>query len=271
MTENPYVDFHSHLVPGVDDGARTMDDALYAVGQFAEAGFGRLVTTPHVDGSLSLDPPSLELRLHQIRVAWGTVMDAARARTQGIQLALGAEVMLSSPGVELSNPGLRLDGGDFALVEWPGLQVPPGSASVLARLVSEGHGLVVAHPERYRGVDPELSILSDWRRVGARLQVNHGSILGWYGARARDLSLQMLRLGWVDYLSSDLHPRVGDRLPLEESHALFGEMDALEQWDLLVRVNPSRLLEGQGPLPVPPIRPVPGILGRVKRLFQGRP
>jgi protein-tyrosine phosphatase len=263
------IDLHSHLVPGVDDGARTLDDGIEAVGGFARAGVSRLIATPHVDGALSLDPPSLEARLDQIRGGWRLLAEFTKDLAPGLEMHLGAEVMLSSPDVDLSNPGLRLAGGAYALVEWPGLQVPPGSWSVLSRLTSEGYGLVVAHPERYGGIDADLSIIRKWREAGATLQVNHGSLLGWYGTRVREVSLRMLRRGYVDYLSSDFHPRAGAELPFRGSLALFEEADATEQWDLLVRVNPGRLLGDEAPLPVPPLPAPSGLVERTKRLFRG--
>ena len=113
-------DFHSHLVPGVDDGAQTLEEALGAVQRMVDIGIGRILTTPHLRGSLTHDGPELERRLAEVDVAWTAISEAVERRFPGVEFRRGHEVMLDVPNPDLSDARLRLAGTAFVLIEWPG-------------------------------------------------------------------------------------------------------------------------------------------------------
>jgi protein-tyrosine phosphatase len=243
------IDLHSHLMPGVDDGARSLDEALQALARFQAAGVTRLATTPHLDGSLTLQPGQLESRLGELDAAWGRLVTARREN--GPEIGRGTEVRLDIPGPDLGDERLRLGGTSFVLVEFPFMAIPPRSPEVLAGIRSQGYVPVVAHPERYDGAGSSLETLGAWRRAGAYLQVNCGSLLGRYGKPAREVAWRLLERGAADLLASDNHSRG----PVQngECMALLEEMDAGEQASLLLTVNPGRLLDDELPLPVAPV------------------
>lgn len=263
-------DLHSHLVPGVDDGARTLEEALHSVEAMARAGVGRVVTTPHLQASLLHDREALERRIGKVEAAFQELAAAARGRIPKLVLQRGFEIMLDVPDPDLSDPRLRLAGTRFVLVEWPRLRVPPGTESVLTRIRAAGWIPVVAHPERYHGLDAALALPGRWKEAGAFLQVNHGSLLGRYGSEARARALRLLQAGVADYLSSDHHPRPGGSFQLEASWDVFRELDAEESFLTLTRTNPHRLMEDQEPLVVPGFAPRKGILARIGGWLAGR-
>ena len=191
-------DLHSHLVPGVDDGAQDLDTALKAVSQFLDAGVRRILTTPHLEGSLALRPATLQHRLREIHDGWEILKESVDEMFPSLDLRLGLEIMMEDPLLDLSDSRLTLDGGRFVLIEWPRMQVPPGTGAVVQRLIDQGVVPIIAHPERYLGLDGALKIPEDWRARGARLQVNHGSLLGQYGAAVQGVATRLLRRGMVD-------------------------------------------------------------------------
>ena len=264
------IDLHSHLVPGVDDGARTLDDVLEGVGRMVERRVERIITTPHLEGSLTLDPPALERRLSRVDAAW----TEARAVLQGAHPDLiferAHEVLLDIPDPDLSDPRLRFPGTSVVLAEWPRLQIPPETPRVLSRLRKDGIRILLAHPERYRGFDPDLSLVAAWRAEGAWLQMNHGSLMGRYGSPVRQRALQLLSKGAVDCLSSDFHGRAHLRLYIREAESLFLKAGAHEAWRLLVSENPRRLCRGEEPLPVPPVVFPEGMADRIRSFLGGR-
>jgi tyrosine-protein phosphatase YwqE len=250
-------DFHSHLVPGVDDGAREPEDSAAALGRFRAEGATQIITTPHFMASLTLDAPKLEARLAELDAGWASLRevvaaDAARAGS-ALRVERGAEVMLDVLNPDLSDERLRLAGGSFVLVEYPMLRLPPVNADVaLSGLRDRGWNPVVAHPERYRNLEPSLAELATFRRAGAFMQVNAGSLFGDYGKTAAGHARRILAAGEADYVASDYHAR-GEpglqRFVRAMQDAGFGE-----QAELLTMTNPARLLAGEPPLRVPPIQ-----------------
>jgi tyrosine-protein phosphatase YwqE len=262
-------DLHSHLIPGVDDGARSLEEALEAVERMVSAGIGRIVTTPHVNASLTHDSARLGAWLDEVDDPWRELTEHVRKRFPDLELMRGHEVMLDVPDPELSDARLRLAGTSFVLVEWPRLQIPPGTVPVIERICQAGYRPVLAHPERYSGIRRNLERAGAWRDAGAYLQVNHGSFVGRYGPEARAAATELIARGWADMLSSDFHARAQLKIHLDDSREFFTEQGGLEQFELLTVNNPGRVIEDELPSPVPPLRMRKGVWNRVARLFKG--
>ncbi len=79
------------------------------------------------------------------------------------------------------------------------MQIPPRTEPVIERICAEGYQPIIAHPERYQGMARTVELAGAWRRAGAFLQVNHGSLVGRYGSEVRDVAFALLARGWVDY------------------------------------------------------------------------
>jgi protein-tyrosine phosphatase len=262
------IDIHSHLIPGVDDGARTVADALTAAARFSEAGVTRVLTTPHLDGSLTERPSVLGSRLDQLDAAWAALLDARETWDAELpELLRGTEVKLDTPTSELGDARVRMAGTRFVLVEFPFLSIPPRSAAALERIRSQGWIPVLAHPERYDGGRASLEAMLEWRRAGAYLQVNCSALFGRYGDEARRAAWRLLERGAVDYLASDYHC-YGD-VPNRECARMLDEGGGDEQLDLMLRVNPGRLIDDELPLPVPPLASRPGFWRRLADGWKG--
>lgn len=251
------IDFHSHLVPGVDDGAVDLAQSRTALETLWRQGVRGLVTTPHLIGSLTTRPERLAGFFEMLDPAWESFRELARAEFPALRVERGLEIMLDTPAPDLSDPRARLAGTSFVLVEFPYMTVPPQSASAVSELRARGWHPVIAHPERYGGVDPELRVIDAWRSAGGLLQVNCGSLLGRYGAAALETTRRLLARGWVSYLSSDYHAR--GRCAIGAAREALAGQGAEEQARLLMEENPARLLDGLPPLEVPPLpeRPEP--------------
>jgi len=262
------VDLHSHLIPGVDDGARTVEDVLEGIDRMVKVGIRTIVTTPHLDGSVTAEPAAFRERMREIDTAWKKVSAAVTERFPDISFQRGNEVMLDTPDPVLTDPRVRLAGTAYVLVEWPRLQVPPGSTRAVARARSSDVLPIVAHPERYSGMGRNMDLAGEWRLEGALLQVNYGSLVGRYGSEARERALLLLRRGWVDILASDFHGRSHLKLHVREAREAMEGWGGTEQWRILTSVNPERLLANEFPLPVPPLLPSGGIWTKVRSLFR---
>jgi protein-tyrosine phosphatase len=262
-------DLHSHLVPGVDDGARTLEEALEGLGRLQSEGVETLVTTPHLDASVTLSAKAFEARMMEVDSGWRELAEAVGSSFPGLSVFRGHEVMLDVPHPDFSDPRTRLSGGDFVLVEWPSLRVPPATGPALDRLRDDGYRVVLAHPERYHGLDGALHMPGEWRDRGALLQVNYGSLAGRYGDGPRRRAFTLLERGWVDLFSTDFHGRPHLSIYLKEVREAMADLGGEEQFRLLSSTNPSRILGGGEPLPVPPLQLKKSFWDKLRDVFQG--
>ena len=248
-----YGDFHSHLVPGVDDGSRTLGDALHSIDRMVSAGVTQVITTPHIRASLA-SQAELGAYMDFVDRRWKEVQRAVTDAYPHLDFRRGFEVRLDTGAPDLSDPRFHLGGTPFVLVEWSMFTAPPGASALLARLAAAGHVPIVAHPERYSGIDEDLDAARAWKGAGALLQGNYGSLAGQNGPRARKLIFRMLEEGLLDYLCSDFHGRPEYTFYLPDGVTELTRRGGGGQLELLGKVNPRRLFEGKQPHRVPPLR-----------------
>lgn len=247
-----------------------MSDALHAVGRMTAAGVEGIITTPHFLASWTRGGAHGTATLEFMDRRWKKVRDAVRAEYPELDFRRGLEVKLDVPDPDLADPRTRLGGTAFTLVEWPMFRVPPtGTARALARMREAGWIPVVAHPERYAGIDGGLAVVRAWKEAGAYLQCNYGSLAGQYGAEPRELAFRLLAAGLVDYLSSDFHGHRCYMLRLEPAAAEIRELGGAEQLRLQAATNPARLFEGRLPLPVPALPSAKSLRQRVRAWIDG--
>jgi protein-tyrosine phosphatase len=245
------IDLHTHLLPGVDDGARDLAGAAAVLARLAADGVTVVACTPHLRTSaLRRAPP----RRHDAALA---ALQAAAPR--GLTVVHGWEVMLDEPGVDLSDPALRLGGAPAVLVEFPrGAALPPNAGAELERICHGGLMPVVAHPERYAGCT--LAELGRWRAAGAVTQGTAATLAA--PGRRGDAARTLLAAGALDVLASDNH---GDGRSLADARALLDAHGAGDVGALLTAENPARVLRGERPLPVPPLTVRVGVWARLAR------
>lgn len=257
------IDFHNHVIPGVDDGASNEAEAAGALRAFLEHDTRQIVATPHVNGSLTLRPDAIAARLREIDAGWERLQNVAREHAPELEIHRGAEVMLDTPEPDLGDERLRLAGTHFVLCEYPFMTVPPNSTGVLQRMISAGVTPIIAHPERYVGVDIKCTLPFRWRAAGAYLQINAGSISGRYGEQARFNALALLENGLADYMCSDFHSR--GRPSTSGARKVLAEAGGDEQMELLTVLNPGRMLRNETPLPLAPLRLKLSVKARLRR------
>lgn len=245
------VDFHSHLMPGVDDGARDCDESRAALQAMRSSGVDALITTPHFRGSIALRPDEFGARMRELDDGWARLSALGDEIAPELELRRGAEVLLDIPEPDLSDPRLRLGGGAFVLVEFPYFTVPPRSTRVVTAIRGNGFVPIIAHPERYRDIASDTEIVDEWRKAGAYLQMNGPSLIGRYGAEARSMAVLLLERGWADYISSDYHAR--GETGIAGYREVLSRMGADPQAEVLMRTNPVRMLNDEPPVPVPPL------------------
>ncbi len=194
-----YVDYHCHLLPGVDDGVKTPEETLEILKLYGTLGVGQVYLTPHIMEDMPNTPDELQRRFVQLQTSYA-------GTGGGIRLHLAAENMLDSLFEERLERGELLTlgaGGDRLLVETSYFTPPMNFHALLERIKSKGYFPVLAHPERYIYMDEDD--YSALKGMGVLFQLNFYSPVGIYGAEAKKKSEWLLAHGYYDLSGSDTH------------------------------------------------------------------
>lgn len=233
------VDLHSHLVPDVDDGTRTIAESLTALAGLYQEGVRALVTTPHLLVPHLGNDKAIDRELELHRRAFDELSAACAERDDLPSIALGQEIWAPdafSIRRVVRRDDIGLARGRFLLVEF-GFDLLGNHNDVIREVLGAGRQIVIAHPERYRylaGHNP-LEVMRTWQELGALLQVNVGSLTGHYDRSSpgsERLAWEMIELGLVDLLATDHHgPRRSGVSPREALDTLIarGELALAER------------------------------------------
>ena len=257
------IDLHSHVLPGVDDGARDLDESLAALAALERKGVTRVVATPHFRASFLERPARADSWLSRCDAAYEELAGALAESDLNISVGRGCEFKLDAPVADLSDERLRLDGAAVVLVEFGAFQLPPFAGNQLKAVAATGWTPLLAHPERYFGIEVAFDRVARWVSEGALLQVNARSLAGGYGPGPRQVAAELLARGWVTCVASDYHARGATEW--SEALALLrtarepgagelgpGSASDVDEWiRLLVHENPRRLLADEPVAPVP--------------------
>jgi len=248
------IDLHCHLLPGVDDGSKTVAQSVRVLQAMKEAGVTGVCLTPHhAVGRIARGLP----RSHDEAYAALSVV-----APEGIALYRGVELMLDRPIPPdiREHPGLTLGGTRHILVEFGSGAAVPAVANALYQIAQTGLVPVLAHPERYRACTPQA--VSHWKTVGALIQVDATTLLSGRGRgqRARDI----LAHGLADIIAADNH---GDERTIGIGFRFLCEAGGAYQAELLAVKNPGAILADATVEPVPPLPIKTGIMDKLKQLL----
>ncbi len=194
-------DFHNHILPGIDDGAVTLDESLAMLKVLQDCGYTKVITTPHVMAGQYHNSPEI------IQKAGERVLEAMQYRGLHIKLEVAAEYMLDElfDSFLKENKLLSFGSGPYVLIECPFSAPPHLLQQYLFDLQIREYKPILAHPERYPYWWPGHPELEDLLGQGLLLQVNLLSFTGNYGKAVQKKAWHYWRKGLVDFLGSDLH------------------------------------------------------------------
>ena len=249
------IDLHSHILHELDDGARSLEDAVEMARAAAADGVTVMAATPHGRranaGVTRYSTPVLQGRYGELRAALA-------AAAIPLELVLGTEIYGEPGVVERLRSGelLSYAGAQAVLLEFPLAVAPTTAERLLFALQIAGYRVVVAHPERYRFVQDDPSSLVPLVERGALMQLTADALLGNQGEKLRRLAELLLTHGLIQLLATDAHGPHFNRLPnLGAARARAAALLSAEAADLLTRLVPAAVLSG-APLAPPEPRPV---------------
>jgi protein-tyrosine phosphatase len=237
-----YVDLHCHLLPGVDDGAVTVADALVHARRLDAEGVRDVACTPHVKAAAFPDvrPEEIAERTAELQRAIEDAGLRVRLHTGG-EVAHEDALALAPEEIELVAQGP--DGGRWVLLECPFAGLDAGFTAAAERLTDLGYGLLLAHPERAAGVLVDgRERLEELRAAGALLQVNVCSLLGQHGLGVQEAAATLVRSGMAFCLASDGHPGTREHTLQLGFHLLLrAGASSVQAWRL-TQANPRFFL-----------------------------
>jgi protein-tyrosine phosphatase len=251
------IDLHSHILPGLDDGATDLADALEIARAAVADGITTVAATPHVREDYPTTSDAMESGVRQLRAA---------LEREGIDLELlpGGEVSLEQLD-RLSHDELRRFGlggnPKYLLIETPYSDWPLPFGEIVLRLGSFGMTPVIAHPERNSAIQADLAKVAGLVQAGALIQVTAASLDGRLGSRARASARKLVDHGLVHMVGSDAHTAGIREVGLSGARKVIGD-ERLARW--LTESVPAAIVRDE---PLPP-RPTPmrrpGLLARLR-------
>jgi protein-tyrosine phosphatase len=241
----PFIDLHSHILPGFDDGASSEAEFLEMAQIAVRGGTSVMAATPHYD---------LESRSAKVEEIASAVEEHARLlRERGIPLTLvrGVEVRLNAGLFNLAKENGGLDelglgsSGKFMLVDLPLFDIPVATNDILFQIQLSGLTPILAHPERNRYLAKHPTKVGEMADRGIEMQVNAGSLEGIYGKTAQRFAHALLIEGVAKLVASDAHKPWGRSPDLSAAAAIIQSKLGAEAARIMLELNPKHVLAGE--------------------------
>ena len=195
------VDFHSHLIPGIDDGSKSIDDSIFLLRGLEKFGFKKIITSPHVMADGYNNSPETILAGRDL------VREAIKANSINLEFDATAEYNIDEAMYgRIEKKELLPFGKNYIMVEMPFLAKPGIMGDILFKLQTAGYNVILAHPERYSYFhENDFSSYYSLKDRNLLFQINIGSLSGIYGKPAKFTAEKMIDENMVEFVGTDLH------------------------------------------------------------------
>ncbi len=232
------IDFHSHILPGIDDGSRNLEQSIAIVNEAKEAGFTKIISTSHyMENYYECNERDRRQLLKKVQ-----------ENVQGIELILGNEIYITDNMIELlqNRQASSINGTKYVLFEFPLITTRPmNDKEVIYRLVENGYIPIIAHPERYPFIQENPDYLFELEEMGALFQSNYGSIIGMYGLKAKKTLKILLKNNLISFFGSDVHrpEQVYNKMP--KIIKKLKKIISNEEFEEFTEINPEKVLKNE--------------------------
>ena len=236
------IDIHTHILPGIDDGADSLDEAYEMALMAVRSGVKVVIATPHSNQRIDFGEAE---RRQQERV-FRELKQVLIQENVPLRLYHGMEIWSSIDMVEKIKSGklITLNKTPYVLIEFAFDEEPWWIEAILEELKGAGLIPIIAHPERYYCVQDEPELLYEWRGRGALAQMNKGSILGRFGREIERTAEILLRKHLFTCIASDAHHAHIRTTDMRELQYYLQNHYSLMEQDRLLRQNPLSILQG---------------------------
>ncbi|MEX0883092.1 MAG: CpsB/CapC family capsule biosynthesis tyrosine phosphatase [Cyclobacteriaceae bacterium] len=224
-----HADMHSHLIPGIDDGAQTMEESLLLVGRLKGYGLKKLITTPHIMSEFFKNTPEI------IQEGLQALREAVKAQDLDIEIEAAAEYYLDEiffEKVEKAEPLLSFGENKMVLVETGFMSKPHILLEAFFRMEMAGYQPVFAHPERYMYLHQDSHLLEALAERNILFQMNLLSLTGYYSKMVKKFAEKLIDLDLVKLVGTDCHnPRYLDALEKLPHEKYYQKLMSRDLWN----------------------------------------
>jgi protein-tyrosine phosphatase len=249
------VDLHCHILPGLDDGPESMDEAMAMAESAIADGITHVVATPHANSVFAFE----FAQVRKLRDELQKLVGGRLALATGCDFHMDPENLAA---LKEDAPRFCLNQRDYLLVEFNEISIPPAMDQTLHELQLAGLRPVITHPERNAILRTQPERLAKWVRLGCYAQVTGGSLTGVFGTGAQLDALLWIGMGLIHFVSSDAHNTRNRPLKLQPAYDVVREKFGKEKARALFVENPLAAFEGRS---LPHVPEVPDNLTRPRR------
>lgn len=238
------IDIHSHILPGLDDGSKSLEESIAMARMAAAAGTTDIVATPHANQEYRFDPLVVQNKISEVQAAVG----------DSPQIHYGCDFHLTMENIEdaLRAPEkYSIDHHGYLLVEFSDFHIPKTTDEIFARMMRVGLLPIVTHPERNQLLQKRLPELEAWAAQGVLMQVTALSFLGRFGRTAKRFAEELMEHGLVHFVASDAHDTKWRTTDMREPRRHVEKQYGLEAADRIFEENPRAVLAGVAISPLP--------------------
>ena len=232
------IDIHSHLIPNVDDGAKSPEETIELIKEAREAGITDIILTPHyIINSYEQNAETLILLKDKLQ----QIINSENIK---VNLHIGMEVYITDDLVEIlkQNKILTLAGSKYLLMELPLNTNVQYLDMVIFKLIENNIIPIIAHPERYKFVQEDPSKVRELIESGCLIQSNIGSILGIYGKKAKKTIKYLLKNDLINFIATDTHRKNTIYPLLEKGIKKIEKITGKEKAEELTNLNVQKIL-----------------------------
>lgn len=234
-----YVDIHLHILYGIDDGSKSLEESKKIIKQHIEMGFKDIVVTPHYIENSDYITNNEEKE---------KILKTLKKEFNDINLYLGNEVFINNNIEELLNNNeiSTINGSKYLLIELPLHNKIKNATDIIYELRIKGIIPIIAHPERYEFVQKNPDSVDELIEEGAILQSNYGSIIGVYGDHAKKTMKKLLKKNVISVLATDIHfPNNKIYLNMDTIRKKLTKIISEEKLKELTILNPKKIINNE--------------------------
>ena len=193
-------DMHSHLIPGIDDGSKSMDETIAMLAKFKELGYKKVITTPHIMSDFYRNTPEIILGgLNDVR-------EELKRINLDIEIEAAAEYYFDETlFIKLKEKSFLTFAENHVLIEFSFTSVPQGYETLFFDMLTNGYKPVIAHFERYNFLHGSVDQARAWRENGIYIQLNINSLIGHYGPSVKKQAEMLVDAELIDFIATDCH------------------------------------------------------------------